>query len=149
LNFAGPTTTKRVLVVDDRDDVLTSLAGLIAELGYSVDQALGPAVGANLLASNIYDVVLVDVDMPIKPGRELAAETRRGGGLNATTWIVAFTASANRLGGALWPFDAFLPKPVNRHTLKATIEAGFAGKGRHVSRPEAESGVTMQPGSVP
>jgi two-component system, sensor histidine kinase LadS len=116
----------RVLVVDDRDDVLTGLAGLIGELGYQVDQALGPAIGANLLAANAYDVVLIDLDMPIKPGRELASETRRGGGINANAWLIAFSAAAHGLEDTLWPFNAFLSKPVKRSTLKGAIESGIA-----------------------
>jgi two-component system, sensor histidine kinase LadS len=118
---------RRLLVVDDRDDVLTGLAGLASELGYQVDQALGPAVGANLLAVDKYDVVLIDLDMPVKPGRELASETRRGGGPNATSWLIAFSAASNGpQNDDLWPFNAFLAKPVSRHSLTAAIESGVA-----------------------
>jgi DNA-binding response OmpR family regulator len=116
--------SRRLLVVDDREDVLSGLAALAAELGYEVDQALGPAVGANLLAADRYDVVLIDLDMPVKPGRELASETRRGGGPNSTTWIIAFSAASNWPGGDSWPFNAFLAKPLNRHSLTAAIESG-------------------------
>jgi two-component system, sensor histidine kinase LadS len=119
---------RRLLVVDDRDDVLTGLAALAAELGYEVDQALGPAVGANLLAADRYDVVLIDLDMPVKPGRELASETRRGGGPNSATWIIAFSAASNGPRGDSWPFDAFLAKPLSRHSLTAAIESGATAR---------------------
>ena len=57
--------TGRVLVVDDRDDVLDALASVVDELGFECDRAPSAAVGANLLASRPYDLALLDLEMPL------------------------------------------------------------------------------------
>ena len=57
----------------------------------SASNAIAPrsaAVAANLLASRPYDAALIDLEMPIKGGAELAAETRRGKGPNAGTRFI-------------------------------------------------------------
>jgi signal transduction histidine kinase len=125
--------TQKILVVDDNPDLLNALVSLIAELGYKVDQALGPAAGANLLASTAYDVALIDLDMPIKPGKELAAETRRGGGPNSHAWFIAFTAGTQVAEGTGWPFNAFFQKPVDLRTLRAAIADGIRGSRSHAA----------------
>jgi signal transduction histidine kinase/CheY-like chemotaxis protein len=112
----SPRPTK-ILIVDDQPEILSSLAHELAELGWAVDRAESAAAGANLLAAKRYDLVLVDLNMPAKNGRELALETRRPNGLNCSARIVAISAVETDAGGELWPFDEFLPKPIARRDL--------------------------------
>jgi signal transduction histidine kinase len=58
--------TGRVLVVDDREDVLDALASVIDELGFECDRAGSAAAAADLLTTRHYDTVLFDLDMPVK-----------------------------------------------------------------------------------
>jgi signal transduction histidine kinase/CheY-like chemotaxis protein len=111
-----------ILIVDDRQDVLDSLAILASELGYSCDVAPSADVASNYLADRRYDAVLIDLHMPIKGGHELAAETRQGSGPNALTRLIAISASESRLSGNTWPFDAFLEKPIARSALRKAID---------------------------
>jgi len=113
-------STGRVLVVDDREDVLNALVSVVDELGFECDRASSAGVGANLLASRAYDVVLIDLEMPIKGGAALAAETRNGNGLNAATRFVGMSASAlpQDMGHH---FDACLSKPIDRGALRQVL----------------------------
>jgi len=115
-----------VLVVDDRTDILQGLASVIEEMGLSCDIANSAAAGANALASRRYDLALIDLEMPHKPGVSLAAETRRGGGVNASTILIAFSASSNEHLAKGWPFDGFLPKPVTKDILLALLQKHFS-----------------------
>ncbi|MFM2057451.1 MAG: hypothetical protein RLY71_1836 [Pseudomonadota bacterium] len=108
----------RLLIVDDRADVRESLGAVASELGCHCDQADGAATAANLLAARTYDVVLIDLNMPIKRGDELASETRRGDGPNQSSRLIAMSAADLDGVGQAWPFDGFLAKPVDRHALK-------------------------------
>lgn len=112
--------TGRILVVDDRDDVLDALTGVIDEFGFQCDRACSAAAGANLLAARRYDAVLLDIDMPGKGGSELALETRRGNGPNRDTRFVGMSAAevAEKLGSN---FDACLTKPIDRVALRRTL----------------------------
>jgi signal transduction histidine kinase/ActR/RegA family two-component response regulator len=115
----------RVLVVDDRADVLDAIAGVIDEIGYLCDRAASAGEAANLLASRRYALALVDLEMPGQDGTAIAWEIRRGGGPNADIRIVAITAgdpprSAGIDPGAT-PFDGWLAKPVDSHALRRAV----------------------------
>jgi len=124
--------TGRVLIVDDRDDVLDALASVLDELGFECDRATSAAVAANLLASRQYDAVLVDIEMPIKGGAELAEETRRGKGPNALTRFIGM--SAGEVSDAvLLRLDDCLAKPIDHGALRRALLG--AGTGARPSQP--------------
>jgi CheY-like chemotaxis protein/two-component sensor histidine kinase len=118
-----PGDVVQMLVVDDRPEVLEGLCAVARHSGYQCEQAPNAAVAANMLAAKRYDVVLVDLDMPIKRGEDLALETRRGGGCNSRTPLIAISASGEPVpGGArMGPFNAYLPKPIGQQGLTDTV----------------------------
>ena len=113
--------TGRVLIVDDRDDVLTGLISVLHQLGYECDRASTLAVAANLLAARRYDAVLLDIQMPVKSGAELAAETRRGNGPNRETRLLGMSAAEVAAKYVDGPFDACLAKPIDRNALISAL----------------------------
>lgn len=108
----------RVLIVDDRDEVRNALVSVIDELGFDCDSAPSAAVAANLLAARRYGVVLLDVQMPVKSGAELAAETRSGNGPNRATRLIAM--SANEWSGDA-NFAVCLTKPIDHAALRQAL----------------------------
>lgn len=120
---AGPVPPTRVLVVDDREDVLDAVAGVIDEIGYRCDRASSAGEAGNLLASRRYALALLDLDMPGRGGAELAAEIRAGAGPNAAIRLVAMTAGdpPEASGRDPAPFDGWLAKPVDSHALRRTV----------------------------
>ena len=130
--------TGRVLIVDDRNDILDALTSVVEELGFECDTATSSAVGANLLASRIYDAALIDVEMPTKGGAELAAETRRGGGPNASTRFIGISAVdlTEEMKSA---FDAWLTKPIEHGSLRRALLG--PGQGARPSQPGLWSNV--------
>jgi CheY-like chemotaxis protein/anti-sigma regulatory factor (Ser/Thr protein kinase) len=120
---------QRVLVVDDRQDVLEALISVIDELGFECDRASSTAMAANLLASRRYDIVVFDVEMPVKSGVELAAETRRGSGPNVRSRFIGISAAAASAAVGE-TFDAVLAKPVDHAALRKALTGGA-----YLSRP--------------
>ena len=118
---APDSPTGRVLIVDDRNDVLTGLTSVINELGYECDRAESAAIAANLLAVRRYDAVLLDIQMPIKSGAELATETRGGNGPNQQTRLLGMSAAEVAAQYADGPFDACLAKPIDRNALISAL----------------------------
>ena len=55
---------KRVLIVDDDDEIRELLEFDIASSGYFVDTAKDGMEGLNKVLNNTYDIVLLDVMMP-------------------------------------------------------------------------------------
>ncbi len=111
----------KVLIVDDREDVLSGLTGVINELGYECDRASTSASASNLLASRRYHAVLLDIQLPLKSGAELAAETRRGSGPNRETRLLGMSAAEVTAQYADGPFDACLTKPIDRNALQRAL----------------------------
>jgi signal transduction histidine kinase len=122
---------ERLLIVDDRHEVLETMAALSVELGYSTDTADSAAVAANLLSAKAYHLVLIDLEMPFKSGKQFASETRRGTSRNCDTTLIAMSASSDgRPIGEEWPFDGFLQKGgLDRRAFKRFID-GRAGVKR-------------------
>lgn len=119
----------QVLIVDDRPDMLGDLREVAQMLGYRVDVAGSAPVASNQLAVAAYDVVLIDLDMPVKNGIELASETRRGDGPNNGTCLVAVSAGDARAHGIdtsdaqrLWPFDSYEQKPLDERAMRRIVE---------------------------
>lgn len=122
----------RVLIVDDRNDVLDALASVIDELGFECDRATSAAVAANLLASRPYDAALLDIEMPFKGGAEIADDTRRGKGPNADTRFIGM--SAGEVGDDVkLRFDACLAKPIDHGALRRALLG--SGYGARPSQP--------------
>lgn len=110
----------KVLVVDDRRDVLDTVASVVDELGFECDQASSIAVAINLLATRRYDTVLLDVQMPIKSGAELAADLRRSNGRNRTSRLIGMSA-AEMTDAVKKEFDTCLAKPIESFALRQAL----------------------------
>ena len=111
----------RVLIVDDRDDVLTALTSVANGLGFECDRAASAPLAANLLAARRYDAVLIDIQMPGKSGADLAAETRARAGPNRKTRLLGMSAAEGTACSPDGPFDACLVKPIDRNALASAL----------------------------
>ena len=111
----------RVLVVDDRKEVLEAIASVVGQLGFECDTALSAAHAANLLGAHSYDMVFLDLDMPVKSGYDLAAETRRSTGPNRGSRIVSISAADVPDDRRGWPFDGHLTKPITMSAIQRAI----------------------------
>lgn len=131
-DFADTDTHGRVLVVDDRSDVLDALESVIDELGYGLDRAGSAAAATRLLAERAYDAVLLDLDMPVRGGAELVAETRRAQGPNRTSHFISISA-AEPSGEPDPNFDVRLAKPIDEPRLGRAL---LAARRRERSRPQ-------------
>jgi CheY-like chemotaxis protein len=112
---------KRVLVVDDRPEVLEGISSVLTQLGFECDTAVSVAPAANLLGAHPYDMVFLDLDMPVKSGFDLAAETRRGDGPNRDSRIVSISAADVPDSRRGFPFDGHLTKPITMQAIQNTI----------------------------
>ena len=55
----------RILIVEDNSDILANLYGFLEPKGYTVDSARNGYGGLALASENHYDVIILDVMLPV------------------------------------------------------------------------------------
>jgi CheY-like chemotaxis protein len=130
-----PLPPLHILAADDVPQNLELLSLLLAKRGHSIDTAADGTHAVRMSAERRYDVVLMDMQMPLMDGlaatrairrRELAAQETQdpqGAQVDALP-IVAMTASvlaAHREAASAAGMQGFASKPVDWHTLSHEI----------------------------
>lgn len=85
----------RALVVDDHDINRRAVQLILQPLGCDIATAADGLKALEICDTEPFDVIFMDVRMPELDGRETTRRLRAGGGLNATTPVVAVTADTS------------------------------------------------------
>jgi len=126
VSFSESLRRLRVLVAEDNAVNQRLAVRLLEKKGHAVTVARDGAEALEALRQNNYDVVLMDVQMPIMDGMEAVAqlrETERESGRH--TPVIAVTAHARREDEAeclAAGMDAFVTKPIRASELFSAID---------------------------
>jgi signal transduction histidine kinase len=128
---ATPSRRRRVVVVEDSDDVRDLLKECIEQLGHEVLVASGGLDGVALIGRARPDIALVDVGLPGIDGYEVARRIRAGRSGN-TPLLVALTGYggadvAKRARDA--GFDLHITKPIELGRLQSVLGAATPAGG--------------------
>ncbi|MBK9292834.1 MAG: PAS domain S-box protein [Oligoflexia bacterium] len=126
LNFIEPLPPIRldginVLLAEDSFDNQILVSQILKLAGASVDVAENGKVALEMAKLKKYDVLLIDIQMPIMDGYSTVAELRKNG---FKTPIIALTAHAlreERMRSLASGFDEHISKPIDRNTLVESI----------------------------
>jgi len=105
---------KTILVAEDREVSRELARTLLEHSGYAVLEATNGAEAVAIAQANLPDLVLLDLQMPIKNGFEVLHELRSDKRFSSTP-IVALTASAmmgDKDKALMEGFTAYLTKPL-------------------------------------
>jgi len=112
----------KILIVED-DKILSDTIKQCIEKTYSVEQAYDGEEGILYAEQNIYDLIILDVMMPVMDGYEVLSKLRRK---NISVPILMLTAKDglnDKLKGFELGADDYVSKPFERAELLARIEA--------------------------
>lgn len=130
-----------ILLADDSDDNRYLICSYLKDAGVQIDIAENGESAVRMFRSGQYDVVLMDVEMPVMDGYQATREIRRlesETGARATA-ILALTAHAfaeMAVHGRSAGFTALLTKPIRKVTLLEAL-AEHAPRDRAVRMPRA------------
>ncbi len=143
-DIGPPPAQLRVLVVDDLDANRRLAQALLRNFGHIADVATGGLEAVEMAATGVYDVILMDVQMPDIDGMDATRRIRARLGAAASPRIIAATANAvpgDRDRCLAAGMDDYLSKPIQHEALRAAIEqTGGAGAARPAARSEAATG---------
>ena len=136
----------RILLVEDNLVNQTVATRLLEKLGHTVNVASHGREGVELWQTGPYDVVLMDVQMPVMDGVEATRHIRAAEAATARrrTPIVALTAhalSSDRDRCLAAGMDRYLSKPIRIDALAEALDAvgqQALGEDRGLASPEAE-----------
>lgn len=113
----------RLLLVEDHPELATWLLGWLTRAGYVVEHLDRGDLADLALATNCYDLVILDLSLPGLDGIEVLQRLR---GRGDTTPILILTARGtknDRVLGLNLGADDYLPKPFDLDELEARVKA--------------------------
>jgi CheY-like chemotaxis protein/HPt (histidine-containing phosphotransfer) domain-containing protein len=118
--------TGRVLIAEDNSTNREVALGMLKKLGLRADAVANGAEALTALESIPYDLVLMDMRMPVMDGIEAARQIRnsRSAVLNHEIPIVALTANAmqrDREACLAAGMNGFVPKPIGKAELRDAL----------------------------
>ena len=113
----------RLLLVEDEPRLATRLREQLMALGYAVDHA-ADGVDAEFQGLNVdYDLVVLDLGLPKRPGLEVLAHWRSQGMRAPVLVLTARDGWQERVAGLKAGADDYLGKPFHIEELAARLQA--------------------------
>jgi two-component system, OmpR family, copper resistance phosphate regulon response regulator CusR len=129
----------RVLLVEDEPDAARVLAKGLRERSFAVDVAAEGEGAIYLSSINNYDLIILDVMLPLKDGFEVCREIRAAGANVPVLMLTALDDVRDRITGLDSGADDYLVKPFDFHELLARVRA-LLRRGQSLQPETIEAG---------
>ncbi len=142
---AGNGKKHRVLYAEDQTTTRVVTTALLERMGYDVVAVEDGELAVEEARNNAFDVILLDIEMPVMDGVTAARSIRRDIPQAKATPILALSAFlADSTEHSVWrdAFDSAVPKPANSNELGRALRAALLGKPTEalaVALPRASS----------
>ena len=117
--------TKKILIVEDDEKLSSNLAEKLHAEGYEVATALDGETGWEMVLSNTYDLIVLDIMLPGLDGITLCRHIRNRPD-SPYVWIIMLTARGtvhDRIHGLDTGADDYIVKPFNLGEFLARVNA--------------------------
>jgi DNA-binding response OmpR family regulator len=115
--------TTKILLVEDEKKIAESLRKGLSEQHYEVDVAYDGGAGQKLFDSNAYDLAILDINLPILNGYELARHIRSLNEDILLIMLTAMNATEDKIEGFEAGADDYIVKPFDFQELLVRIRA--------------------------
>lgn len=111
----------KVLLIEDEKILSNTIKDLLKN-EYEVDQAFDGLEGELYAKQDIYDVIILDLMLPVKDGYQVLENIRKENILTPVLILTAKDSLKDKLQGFQTGADDYLTKPFAKEELKARIE---------------------------
>jgi two-component system OmpR family response regulator len=114
---------RRILIVDDEDNLRSMLVAALKYEGYEVVYATDGAEGLKAVRNERPDLIVLDVMMPNVDGFTMCRRLRESGDRTPIIFLTARDSAADKVEGLTIGADDYLQKPFALEELVARVEA--------------------------
>jgi CheY-like chemotaxis protein len=145
----------RVLYAEDQATARVVTTALLERMGFDVEAVEDGELAFEKAKVNAYDVILLDIEMPVMDGVTAARNIRAGTGPCRETPILAMSAFlADSTEHCVWrdAFDSALPKPANSNELQLAMQkvlSAFPANNQKSTASQTVPHWTMLSNSLP
>ncbi len=111
----------RLLLIEDSEPLRRGLMVGLQNLGYSVDEAADGEQGLQMVMSQVYDLVVLDLMLPKVDGLQILTAIRQKGLQIKVLILSAKSEVQDRIDGLMQGADDYLAKPFSFEELHARI----------------------------
>ncbi|MCP4411809.1 MAG: response regulator transcription factor [Gammaproteobacteria bacterium] len=123
----------RVLVIEDEKTLCEQIAHDLREAGYTVDKALDGEEGLYLATEFPFDLMVIDLGLPIIPGMEIIQKLRQQENHCPILILTARDHWEDKVSGLSAGADDYLTKPFYTEELMARVNALIRRSAGHSS----------------
>jgi CheY-like chemotaxis protein len=118
---------KRILVIDDEQLLLDLLTHLLSMIGYEVEQALDSREASEKLKDQQYDLIFLDMKMPLMDGKEFYLKIKEKFPLIAKriVFLTGDVANQQTISFIKETGNSHLQKPFTIQEVKSLLEDFF------------------------
>jgi two-component system, OmpR family, copper resistance phosphate regulon response regulator CusR len=124
-----------ILIVEDELRLAEIIQKQLVESGFKADVANDGYVGKRMIENTEYDLVVLDINLPLMNGYELCKEIRKKNSKIPIIMLTALGTSENKLIGFEAGADDYVLKPFDFRELLARINVFL--KRKNVAIPES------------
>ncbi|MCP4273915.1 MAG: response regulator transcription factor [Gammaproteobacteria bacterium] len=123
----------RVLVIEDEQTLCEQIVNDLKEAGYTVDKALDGEEGLYLATELPFDLMVIDLGLPIIPGMEIIQKLRQQENHCPVLILTARDHWEDKVSGLSAGADDYLTKPFHTEELMARVNALIRRSAGHSS----------------
>jgi DNA-binding response OmpR family regulator len=123
----------RILVVEDDSALSNLLVRALREESYAVDLAQDGQEAEWLAYENPYDVIVLDIMLPVKDGLTVLKNLRQGGIKTPVLMLTAKDSTEDKVSGLDEGADDYLTKPFSLDELLARVRTLLRRQGGEVA----------------
>ena len=113
----------RLLLIEDEQRLAENISAALREVGFAVDHAADGLIGSDYARQDVYDVIVLDLMLPGKPGQQVLKDLRHSKRHTPVLILTAQEGKASVIDLLNSGADDYLSKPFDLGELIARVKA--------------------------